>query len=106
MDANEELSVQVHPNDDYANEHENGEYGKTECWYIIDCDQDAELVFGDHAKTKEEVREMIQIVIWERFLRKVTIRPGDFFYVPSGTVHALCNGTLVLETQQSSDTTY
>ncbi|AXN39162.1 mannose-6-phosphate isomerase, class I [Peribacillus butanolivorans] len=106
LDANEELSVQVHPNDDYANEHENGEYGKTECWYIIDCDQDAELVFGHHAKTKEEVREMIQSGNWERFLRKVTIRPGDFFYVPSGTVHALCNGTLVLETQQSSDTTY
>ncbi|MGE8081266.1 mannose-6-phosphate isomerase, class I [Peribacillus loiseleuriae] len=106
LDANEDLSVQVHPNDDYANEHENGEYGKTECWYIIDCDQDAELVFGHHVKTKEEVREMIQSGNWERFLRKVPIKPGDFFYVPSGTVHALCKGTLVLETQQSSDTTY
>ncbi|MBG9776038.1 mannose-6-phosphate isomerase, class I [Brevibacillus laterosporus] len=106
LDANDDLSVQVHPNDEYAHEHENGEYGKTECWYIIDCDKDAQLVFGHNAKSKAEVEEMIMGGKWNDFLRKVKIKPGDFFYVPSGTIHALCQGTLVLETQQSSDTTY
>ncbi|MFP3126580.1 mannose-6-phosphate isomerase, class I [Ectobacillus funiculus] len=106
LDANDDLSVQVHPNDGYANKHENGEYGKTECWYIIDCKEDAELVFGHNAKSKEEASEMISNGEWSSFLRRIKIKPGDFFYVPSGTIHALCEGTLVLETQQNSDTTY
>lgn len=106
LDANKDLSVQVHPDDEYANKHENGELGKTECWYIIDCKKDAELIYGHHAKTKEELVSMIEKGEWDKLLRKVKIKPGDFFYVPSGTIHALCEGTLVLETQQSSDTTY
>jgi mannose-6-phosphate isomerase len=106
LDANADLSVQVHPDDAYAQEHENGEFGKTECWYIIDCKKDAELVYGHHAKTKEELKEMMETGQWDKLLRRIPIKPGDFFYVPSGTIHALCEGTLVLETQQSSDTTY
>lgn len=106
LDANEDLSVQVHPNDEYANEFENGELGKTECWYIIDCDDDADMVFGHHAKSKEEFTQLIEEGNWDSLLQRVKIKPGDFFYVPSGTIHALCKGTLVLETQQSSDTTY
>ncbi|KHF29292.1 putative mannose-6-phosphate isomerase YvyI [Anoxybacillus sp. BCO1] len=106
LDANADLSVQVHPNDEYALTYEHGELGKTECWYIIDCKEGAELIYGHHAKTKEELRQMMEEGHWHDLLRKVRIRPGDFFYVPSGTVHALCEGTLVLETQQSSDTTY
>lgn len=106
LDANADLSVQVHPDDEYARTYENGELGKTECWYIIDCKEGAELIYGHHAKTKEELRQMMEEGRWHDLLRKVPIRPGDFFYVPSGTVHALCEGTLVLETQQSSDTTY
>lgn len=106
LDASADLSVQVHPNDEYAREFEQGELGKTECWYIIDCDQDAEMIFGHHAKTRVEVNEMIEKGEWSTFLRRIKIKPGDFFYVPSGTVHAICKGTLVLETQQSSDTTY
>ena len=106
LDANDNLSVQVHPNDDYAKINENGELGKTECWYIIDCDEDAEMIFGHNAKSKEELKEMIQNDNWDNLLRKVKIKKGDFFYVPSGTIHALCKGTLVLETQQNSDTTY
>lgn len=106
LDANEDLSVQVHPNDEYARIHENGELGKTECWYIIDCKEDAELVFGHTAKSKEEVKAMTSKGDWPSFLKRIKIKPGDFFYVPSGTVHALCSGTLVLETQQNSDTTY
>lgn len=106
LDAAADLSVQVHPNDDYAFKFEQGELGKTECWYIIDCHKDAEMIFGHHATTKAEVKEMIEKGEWEKFLRRIKIKPGDFFYVPSGTVHAICKGTLVLETQQSSDTTY
>lgn len=107
LDASKDLSVQVHPDDTYAHEHEGEhEYGKTECWYIIDCEPNAELIFGHHAQTKEELEQMIQEGKWDQLLRKVNIKPGDFFYVPSGTIHALCEGTLVLETQQSSDTTY
>ncbi|MBB6282993.1 mannose-6-phosphate isomerase, class I [Geobacillus subterraneus] len=106
LDANADLSVQVHPDDEYAKMHEGGELGKTECWYIIDCKPGAQLIYGHHAETKEELRAMMEAGEWDRLLRKVPIHPGDFFYVPSGTIHALCEGTLVLETQQSSDTTY
>lgn len=106
LDANRDLSVQVHPADAYAQVHENGELGKTECWYIIDCKEDADIIFGHNAKTKEELVKQIEDGKWDELLRKVKIKPGDFFYVPSGTIHALCEGTLVLETQQSSDTTY
>ncbi|MEH7059736.1 mannose-6-phosphate isomerase, class I [Bacillus wiedmannii] len=106
LDAKKDLSVQVHPNDEFANIHENGELGKTECWYIIDCKKNAEMVYGHTAQTKEEFKGMIENNEWNRLLRRIPIKPGDFFYVPSGTIHALCEGTLVLETQQSSDTTY
>ncbi|MFV9510112.1 mannose-6-phosphate isomerase, class I [Tepidibacillus sp. LV47] len=106
LDANDDLSVQVHPNDQYANVHENGEFGKTECWYVIDCPQDAKLIYGHHAKNKQELIEMIERKEWNKFLRKIPIHSGDFIYVPSGTVHALTKGTVVIEIQQSSDTTY
>lgn len=106
LDANNDLSVQVHPNDAYANEHENGELGKTECWYIIDCKEGADMIYGHNAASKEELIQMVNSGEWNSLLRRVKIKPGDFFYVPSGTIHALCEGTLVLETQQSSDTTY
>lgn len=106
LDANNDLSVQVHPDDHYANENENGELGKTECWYIIDCKENAELVYGHSARSKTELVTMMNSGNWDELLRRVSIKPGDFFYVPSGTIHALCEGTLVLETQQSSDTTY
>ncbi|MFD0049407.1 mannose-6-phosphate isomerase, class I [Actinomycetes bacterium NPDC127524] len=106
LDANMDLSVQVHPDDSYAMVNENGELGKTECWYIIDCKEDAEMILGHNAKKKEEFIQQINVGKWDELLRKVKIKPGDFFYVPSGTIHALCEGTLVLETQQSSDTTY
>lgn len=106
LDANMDLSVQVHPDDAYAKVNENGELGKTECWYIIDCKEDADMIFGHNAATKEELIQQVQEGNWNQLLRRVKIKPGDFFYVPSGTIHALCEGTLVLETQQSSDTTY
>jgi mannose-6-phosphate isomerase len=106
LDASDDLSVQVHPDDEYAAAHENGELGKTECWYVLDAAPGAEIVFGHTATTKEELSEMIRTGQWDRLLRRVPVRQGDFFFVPSGTIHALGKGIVVLETQQSSDTTY
>ncbi|PEM17558.1 mannose-6-phosphate isomerase, class I, partial [Bacillus wiedmannii] len=106
LDANQDLSVQVHPNDEYASVHENGELGKTECWYVIDSIKDAEIIYGHHAKTKEEFMAMIEKKEWNQLLHRVKVKTGDFFYVPSGTVHAIGKGILILETQQNSDTTY
>ena len=106
LDANADLSVQVHPDDNYAKIHEKGELGKTECWYVLDCDKDAEIIFGHHATTKKEAAEMIKKGKWDQFLRRQPVKKGDFFYVAAGTIHALCKGTIILEVQQSSDTTY
>lgn len=105
LDAEDDLSVQVHPDDAYGQAHE-GELGKTECWYIIDANPGAEIIYGHHAKTKEELAEMIEAGSWDNLLTKVPVKKGDFFYVPSGTIHAIGKGIMILETQQSSDTTY
>ncbi|MFB7141952.1 mannose-6-phosphate isomerase, class I [Gottfriedia sp. NPDC056225] len=106
LDAKDDLSVQVHPNDTYAQINENGELGKTECWYVLDCEEDAELVLGHNAQSKAEFLSTVEENKWDEVLRRVKIKPGDFFYIPSGTVHAICKSTLILETQQNSDTTY
>lgn len=106
LDAASNLSVQVHPNDEYAQTRANEPFGKTECWYIIDCEEGAELVYGHNANSREEFAQMIEDGKWDKLLRHVQIKPGEFFYVPSGTVHAIGTGTLILETQQSSDITY
>ena len=105
LDANDWLSVQVHPDDAYGLEHE-GELGKTECWYIIAADEGSEIIYGHNAKSKEELRQQIEDKNWDALLTKVPVKAGDFFYVPSGTMHAIGAGILILETQQSSDTTY
>lgn len=105
LDANDWLSVQVHPDDHYAMEHE-GELGKTECWYVIAADEGAEIIYGHNAKSREELRQQIEKKEWDKLLTKVPVKDGDFFYVPSGTMHAIGSGILILETQQSSDTTY
>lgn len=105
LDAHEDLSVQVHPNDAYAKTHGGG-LGKTECWYVIDAEPGAEIVYGHNAKTEEELRTMIDNGEWDKLLHHVPVKKGDFFYVPSGMIHAIGKGILILEPQQSSDTTY
>lgn len=107
LDANDKLSVQVHPDDDYAKANIGPrELGKNECWYILDAVKGAEIVYGHNAKSKEEFREMIESGDYNHLLKKIKVKKGDFFSVPSGTVHAIGSGILILETQQSSDTTY
>ncbi|MDT2801841.1 mannose-6-phosphate isomerase, class I [Vagococcus lutrae] len=105
IDAKEDLSVQVHPDDAYGKSHA-GELGKTECWYVISADPGAKIIFGHTAKTREEFSQAIEEGKWSELLVEVPVKAGDFFYVPSGTVHAIGAGVMVLETQQSSDTTY
>lgn len=105
LDAEDDLSVQVHPDDVYGLKNE-GELGKTECWYIIDAKPGAEIIYGHHAQTREELAAMINEGRWDDLLTRVPVKKGDFFYVPSGTIHAIGKGIMILETQQSSDTTY
>lgn len=106
IDAKEDLSIQVHPDDAYAGEHENGSLGKTECWYVLDCPDDARLVVGHNAGTREELREMIAQGRWNELIREVPVKKGDFIQIDPGTVHAIKSGFLILETQQNSDITY
>lgn len=107
IDASDNLSVQVHPDDDFASKHEGrDELGKTECWYIVSADEGAEIVYGHNAKTRLELAQMCESGKWDDLLRRVEVKEGDFFYVPHGTVHAIGKGIVILEVQQSSDTTY
>ncbi len=106
IDAKENLSVQVHPGDDYALEHEN-EYGKNEMWYVIDADEGAGLYCGfKHDTTREEVQKHIEDNTILDDLNWIETKPGDVFFIPSGTVHAIGSGNLICEVQQSSNSTY
>lgn len=105
IDATDDLSVQVHPDDLYGLEHA-GEQGKTECWYIIDAEPGAEIVYGHHAQSRKDFEQLVDSGQWDALLRRIPVKPGDFFFVPAGTVHAIGSGITILETQQSSNTTY
>lgn len=106
IDAKADLSIQVHPDDAYAASHENGSLGKMECWYILDCKEDASLVVGHNARTHEELVDMIQGKRWSDFIREIPVKKGDFIQIDPGTVHAIKGGIMLLETQQNSDITY
>ena len=106
IDAKDNLSVQVHPDDAYALEHE-GEYGKTEAWYIIDCDEGAEIIYGFKSDiTKEEFAKSIEENTLTEYVNRVKVKPGDIFFIEAGTLHAICKGILLAEVQQNSNTTY
>lgn len=106
IDAQDDLSIQVHPDDAYAQKNENGSLGKTECWYIMDCKEGATLVIGHNARTEEELKSMVSEERWSELIREVPIRKGDFIQIDPGTVHAIKADTLILETQQNSAITY
>ena len=106
IDAKQNLSVQVHPNDAYAKAHENS-LGKTECWYILDCDADAELIYGlKNEVTQEELERAIQDDTLLELANIVKVHKGDLFFIPAGTLHAIGKGILVAEIQQNSNITY
>lgn len=106
IDAKDNLSVQVHPDDEYAMRVE-GEYGKTEAWYIVDCDDDAEIIYGFKKDiTKEEFRKSIEENTLLDYVNRVKVKKGDIFFIEAGTLHAICKGILLAEVQQNSNTTY
>lgn len=106
IDAKDPLSIQVHPSDEYALKVE-GEYGKTEMWYIVDCEEGAFLYFGvNRPMTKEEFRQHIQDNTILEVLGKVEVHPGDVFFIEAGTIHAIGAGILIAEIQQNSNCTY
>ena len=107
LDAHDELSVQVHPNDEYAAAHEDGKLGKTETWYILRTEPGARVVYGlNRETTREEIRQAIASNTLEDALRSVEVNPGDVIFVPAGTVHAICAGVTLYELQEYSDITY
>lgn len=106
LDAHDDLSVQVHPDDAYAAEHEHGSLGKRECWYVLDADPHTDIIIGQRARNRQEFAQMIDEGRWDDMLNLVPIHKGDFFRIDPGTIHAIKGGTLILETQQSSDVTY
>lgn len=106
IDAKDNLSVQVHPNNEYAQRVE-GEYGKTEMWYVVDCDEGASLLYGfKHNITKEEFRERIENNTLLEVTNSVPVKKGDVFFIEAGTLHAIGKGILIAEIQQNSNTTY
>ena len=106
IDAKKDLSVQVHPSDDYAKEHE-GDNGKTEMWYVVDAEEGAHLIYGfQHEVTEEILRKAVETGTLDKHLQKVEVHKGDTYFVPAGTVHGIGKGILVAEIQESSNVTY
>lgn len=107
IDAKKDLSVQVHPTDEYAREHEKGQLGKTEMWYVLDAGRDAKLVYGLKRDSSEaEMRKAIANGTLMNYLQQVPVRKDDLFFIEAGTIHAIGAGTLVAEIQENSNLTY
>lgn len=106
LDAEDDLSIQVHPDDAYARTHEHNSLGKSECWYVLHAKPDATIIVGQKAHSREEFAQLVKQGAWKEVLNEVPIHEGDFFQIDPGCVHAIKAGTMVLETQQSSDITY
>lgn len=106
IDARDNLSVQVHPDDAYALIHE-GDFGKTEMWYVLDCEEGAQLVYGFTKDiTKEDFRNYIETNTLSEVLNYVDVKKGDVFFIQAGTLHAIGKGIQIAEIQQSSNVTY
>lgn len=107
IDAKNDLSVQVHPDDDYAYEFENGQQGKSEMWYVVEAAKNAKLIYGFRTDiTKEKVKQALDEENLEHYLLSVPVKKGDVFFIPAGQVHAICSGCLIAEVQESSNLTY
>ena len=105
INSKEKLSVQVHPNDEYAKKVENS-YGKTEAWYVVDAKPGASLIVGTRNCDKEVFAKAIKEGRTEEYLNKIEVKKGDCFLINSGLVHAICEGVIIAEIQQNSDITY
>ncbi len=106
IDSRDKLSVQVHPSDKFAEEHDSSR-GKTEMWYIVDADPDGAIYLDFERKTtKEEYLSAVADGTVDRLLHKIEVKKGEAYFVPAGTVHAICSGVLIAEIQETSDVTY
>ena len=106
IDANDNLSIQVHPNDDLADE-EHGLNGKTEMWYVLDAEKDAYIILGfNRYVSKAEYIERVATSNLEEVLQKYPVKKGDVYFIPAGMVHSIGKGCLIMEVQQASDLTY
>jgi len=106
IDANDKLSIQVHPSDEIAQE-KHQSYGKTEMWYIIDTEPQSELILGlNKEMDSNSLKESIQNNTLEQYLHRIPVKKGDCFFIPPGLIHAIGEGILLAEIQQSSDITY
>lgn len=107
IDAKSDLSVQVHPDDEYASVYEGGQLGKTEMWYVLDATKDARLVYGLKKDcTKEQIRESIEKGKLSNLLQSVKVNKDDLFFIEAGTIHAIGAGCLIAEIQENSNLTY
>jgi len=107
IDAKKDLSVQVHPSDEYAREHENGQLGKTEMWYVLDATKNASIIHGfKYNMNEEKIKKALEEEKLEKYLNKIKIEKDDVFLIKSGTVHAIGEGSLIAEIQENSNLTY
>lgn len=107
IDAQDRLSVQVHPDDAQAREHGWGNFGKTECWYVIAAKPQADIIVGfKNGVSRDAVRRSIHTNTLDTLLNRVPIAAGDILFIPAGTVHAILDGTVLYEVQETSDTTF
>lgn len=107
LDAQDKLSVQVHPGDKYALAHEGNELGKTEMWVVLQAQPAAEIILGVRRGTTPQLfRDAVEESTVEHYLHHLKVKAGDFVCVPSGTLHAILGGVLIAEIQQNSNTTY
>lgn len=107
IDAEDRLSVQVHPDDEYAGREEKGEYGKTEMWYIVHAEKGAKLIAGlSRSVTPGEFKSHAENETLEEVLQHLEVKTGDVLYIPAGRVHAILPGVVICEIQQNSDVTY
>ena len=106
IDAKKDLSIQVHPSNEYALEHEH-QYGKTEMWYVLDASKDAKLVYGlKRERTEQQMRDAIAKGTLMKDLQWVPVKKDDLFFIEAGTIHAIGAGALVAEIQENSNLTY
>jgi mannose-6-phosphate isomerase len=106
IDANDRLSIQVHPDDRNARERYGEPFGKTECWYVVDAGKKGSLGIGfKHALSRSELRDALETGSIEQLLNCVNVRTGEVYFIPAGTVHAIMGDLLIYEVQQSSNTT-
>ncbi len=106
IDAADDLSIQVHPDEEYAMKNE-GDHGKTEAWYILDCDENAEIIYGFKEDiSREEFEKAVNENTLSDCVNRVKVKRGDVFFIKAGTLHAICKGIMIFEVQQNSNVTY